>query len=197
MLTKPFLQTAITVVVFLMPPALLAQGSLSLDLADDAARIQYANVANMSADTEFEWDLGLLLTENDTNDDTGKLITATARSVGDTGVTDHEVTAALGVRAFWLHADEFDAQALAIGGEFSARLQGMDRLVFSGYGYYAPSILSFSDADEVFEIGLQAGYQVLRNGDVFLGYRRVTVDSDEKGGATLDVGFHIGLKFDL
>lgn len=177
-------------------PTSYAQGSLLLDLAHDAARVQYASTAAMSADAEFEWDLGLMLIEKNGGDST--LFTGTMRSVGDIGVANpnHQVTAALGVRAFWLHGDGFDGQALGVGGELSARFDGIDRLVFAGYGYFAPQVLSFGDADELFEFGARAGYQVLRNGEVFVGYRRVVVDVSGSD-VTADVGFHLGMKFDF
>jgi hypothetical protein len=170
--------------------------SLSLDLSDDAVRLQYASTVSMSADSEFEWDAGFLLVEGDNGDSDRKLFTGTLRSVGDAGVANHQVNAALGLRASWLNGRGFDAQALGVGGEVSARLQGMDRLVFAGYGYYAPKILSFGDAEEFFEFGASAGYQVLRNGEVFLGYRRVTFDPKQAAGTvTADTGFHVGIKF--
>lgn len=169
-------------------------GSLALDLSNDSVRVQYTSTATMSADSEFEWDAGFLLIENDSTADR-KLFTGTIRSVGDAGVADHQVTAALGLRASWLNGDGFDAQALGVGGEISARFQGIDRLVFSGYGYYAPKVLAFGDADEFFEFGARAGYQVLRNGDVYVGYRRVTFEPTGGSSVTADTGFHLGMKF--
>lgn len=178
-----------------MAPA-YASGSLALDLSDDAVRVQYASTVSMSADSEFEWDAGFLLVEGDTGEGDRKLFTGTIRSVGDAGVAEHQVNAALGLRASWLNGRGFDAQALGVGGEISARFQGMDRLVFSGYGYYAPKVLSFGDADDFFEFGARAGYQVLRNGEVYLGYRRVAFDPKMSGGSvTADTGFHVGMKF--
>lgn len=172
-----------------------AEGFLALDLASKSARIQYASTATMSADSEFEWDAGFLLVEGDNGTADRKLVTGTIRSVGDAGVANHQVKAALGVRASWLNGSGFDAQALAVGGEVSARLQGMDRLVFSGYGYYAPQVLSFGDADAFLEWGASAGYQVLRNGEVYLGYRQVKFEPTQGSSVTADTGYHIGMKF--
>lgn len=189
------ISSATLVAASLVAPA-YASGSLSLDLSDDAVRVQYASTVSMSADSEFEWDAGFLMVEGEGGSSDRKLFTGTIRSVGDAGVAEHQVNAALGMRAAWLNGSGFDAQALAVGGEVSARFQGMDRLVFAGYGYYAPKVLSFGDADDFFEFGARAGYQVLRNGEVYLGYRRVTFEPKLGGGSvTADTGFHLGMKF--
>lgn len=172
-----------------------AGGTVGLDLSSDAVRLQVSNVANMSADTEVEWDAGFLRVEADNGGPSRSLVTGTLRSVGDAGIAHHQVNAALGVRAFWLNGGGFDAQALGVGGELSARLQGMDRLVFSGYAYYAPQIISFGDAEAFLEWGGNVGYQVLRNGEVFLGFRQVKVEPTQGPDLTMDTGFHLGMRF--
>lgn len=174
-----------------------AEGFLALDLSDDTARLQYSNTASMSADSEFEWDAGFLLIEGDNGASDRKLFTGTIRSVGDAGVANHQVNAALGLRGSWLNGDGFDAQAVSVGGEVSARFQGIDRLVFSGYGYYAPKVLSFGDADAFLEWGARLGYQVLRNGEVFVGYRQVKLETDLGIDVTADTGYNLGIKFAL
>jgi|GEM_PF-731455 len=175
--------------------AALADGKVGLDLSSEALRVQVSNTANMSADAEVDWDAGFLRVESDNGGPTRSLITATVRSVGDAGVARHQVDAALGVRAFWLNGGGFDAQALGVGGALTARLDGMDRLVFSSYAYYAPQIISFGDADAFLEWGGDVAYQVLRTGEVYLGYRQVKVDPKQGADVTVDTGFHLGMRF--
>lgn len=179
----------------LLATAAQADGKVGLDLSSEAVRIQVSNTANMSAESEVDWDAGFLRVESDNGGPTRSLITATVRSVGDAGVARHQVDAALGVRAFWLHGGGFDAQALGVGGALSARLDGMDRLVFTTYAYYAPQIISFGDADAFLEWGGDAAYQVLRTGEVYLGYRQVKVDPKQGSDLTVDTGFHLGMRF--
>lgn len=190
-----FIKTTSLLLAGLFVAGTAAAGSIALDLSSDAVRLQLSNVANMSADTEVEWDVGFLRVEADNGGPSRSLITGTLRSVGDAGIAHHQVNAALGVRAFWLNGDGFDAQALGVGGALSARLQGMDRLVFSGYAYYAPQIISFGDADAFLEWGGNLAYQVLRNGEVFLGYRQVKVEPKQSSDITIDTGFHLGMRF--
>lgn len=175
--------------------AALADGKVGLDLSSEALRVQVSNTANMSVDAEVDWDAGFLRVESDNGGPTRSLITATVRSVGDAGVARHQVDAALGVRAFWLNGGGFDAQALGVGGALTARLDGMDRLVFSSYAYYAPQIISFGDADAFLEWGGDVAYQVLRTGEVYLGYRQVKVDPKQGADVTVDTGFHLGMRF--
>lgn len=171
--------------------------SLSIDLASDAVRIQYGSTVSMSADSEFEWDAGFLLVEGDNGESDRKLVTGTVRSIGDAGIAEHQVSAALGARAFWLNGEGFDAQAVGVGGEVSARLSGMDRIVFNGYAYYAPQILSFGDADAFLEWGGRAGYQVIRNGEVYVGYRQVKIEPTQGPDVTADTGFNLGMRFEF
>lgn len=180
-----------------MASAAQAGGFVALDLSDDTARLQYSSTASMSADSEFEWDAGFLQIEGDNGASDRKLFTATMRSVGDAGVANHQVNAALGLRGSWLTSSGFDAQALSVGGEVKARFQGIDRLVFSGYGYYAPKVLSFGDADAFLEWGARLGYQVLRNGEVFVGYRQVKFETSLGNDVTADTGYNVGIKFSL
>lgn len=172
-----------------------AAGKVGLDLSSDSVRLQVSNTANMTADSEVDWDAGFLRVESDNSGPSRSLITGTIRSVGDVGAARHQVDAALGVRAFWLHGDSFDAQALGIGGSLTARLDGMDRLLFTGYVYYAPQIVSFGDADEFLEWGGDVAYQVLRTGEVYLGYRQVKIDPQQGADLTIDTGFHLGMRF--
>lgn len=188
-------KSALLLTSLMMAGAASAAGTVGLDLSSDAVRVQLSNVANMSADTEVEWDAGFLRIEADNGGPSRSLITGTLRSVGDAGIANHQVNAALGVRAFWLNGGGFDAQALGVGGSLSARLQGMDRLVFSGYAYYAPQIISFGDAEAFLECGGNVAYQVLRNGEVFLGYRQVKVEPKQSSDVTIDTGFHLGMRF--
>jgi hypothetical protein len=55
-------------------------------------------------------------------------------------------------------------------------------------------VLSFGDSDEFYEVEAWAGYSVLRDGEVYLGWRRIKTDFDDDGDTMIDTGFHVGLR---
>lgn len=54
-------------------------------------------------------------------------------------------------------------------------------LVLSGYFDYAPSVLSFKDADEYMEKRLEFGVQIVEQANIFVGYRDIDTDFDVIG----------------
>lgn len=117
---------------------------------------------------------------------------------GDTGSEELKVTAGLGLRAQYVDVESDQGGGVAVGGEVHARIPGLERLDFSGYGYYQPNILALGDVDEQTEWGLSAGYEVIRGGSVYVGYRELRADIG--GGndmTTLDDGFHVGLRLNF
>ncbi len=56
-------------------------------------------------------------------------------------------------------------------------------VILSGRLAYAPSVLSFKDADRYFEGRAELGLQIVEQGTLFIGYRKITTDfEDNRGG---------------
>ena len=108
--------------------------------------------------------------------------------------------AGLGVRLVHTRTDPstFDGTALAVGGFARYTLPDADRFNIGGYGYYAPDVTSFGDQTEYYEVGARLGYSVLRDGDVYLGLRRIEAKYKGFGRFTFDSGLHAGfeIRFD-
>ena len=60
--------------------------------------------------------------------------------------------------------------------------------------YYAPSVLSFSDADSYFETRISYDIEVIDNGKITLGYRKMDTNYDA-GDFTYNDSWYAGFKF--
>ena len=116
---------------------------------------------------------------------------------GDAGARDANVNAGLGGRVFVLNAEDVDGGGLALGGTIDARLPAFNRLGVVAYAYGAPDASLFGDFDGYYEYAVSFDYKVLQTASVYLGWRQLKVDVDGAGTATVDTGFHFGLRLNF
>jgi hypothetical protein len=105
--------------------------------------------------------------------------------------------AALGLRYYYADYDGGSGESgsnLSLGGFVRYKLPQLDRVSVGADLFYAPSVLSFGDSDSLYEVGGRVGYEVIRDANVYLGWRRMKSDFDEDGDVMLDNGFHIGIR---
>ncbi len=62
-----------------------------------------------------------------------------------------------------------------------------------GEAFLAPSITSFTDADRYMEFGARLQVEVIPQARAYLGYRRMSFDTNDYDGLRIDSGFHFGL----
>lgn len=130
------------------------------------------------------------------NQDRGDVVHASFHLVDAASGSGTALQAGLGLRVVYTRTDPsvFSGTALALGGFARYTLPNANRYSVGGYGYYAPDITSFGDQTEYFEIGVRAGYSVIRDGDIYLGLRRIEADYKGTGGFKLDSGLHVGFE---
>jgi hypothetical protein len=87
-----------------------------------------------------------------------------------------------------------DGQVLPLGGFVSYTLPDYNRFAIGGSLYYAPDVLAFGDTNRYFEGNVWGAYSVLRNGQVYLGLRRVEAGFKNSPSVTFDTGIHAGLR---
>ena len=83
--------------------------------------------------------------------------------------------------------------ALALGANFHYVWPSYNRFAIGGEFYYAPNIVSFRNTDRYMEFGVRAGYSILRNAEVYVGYRHISAAFAGTGNLTLDNTFMAGL----
>jgi len=84
--------------------------------------------------------------------------------------------------------------ALAVGGEVTYIPPQYNRIKATAHIWFAPDVLAFDKLDKYQEIGVSVGYNVIRDADVFIGYRNVKVGFKDFGDGTIDTGFHAGIR---
>jgi YfaZ precursor len=113
---------------------------------------------------------------------------------GRTAVGNLPTTAGLGLRALAWEDDRLDGGAVGLGGFATLNIPEAPGLSFTGALHYAPSILSFGDSDDLASLELRANYRVIRNAELFVGYRYLSTDFERGGDLDLDEGLMAGMK---
>jgi hypothetical protein len=170
------------------PGAVFAQGSgLDLSVSGHSVRAAFDSEITLSGlDLSFEG-----MHNNDNGDVAG--VGLGLRANANPGHSP--VTALIGVKAVWLHPDYSgvdNGYALAIGGGIDYVLPQFNRLSFGGRIFWAPNVTSFSNATRYLSGAVRAGYRVLPNGTVYLGYRHMTASFEGTDSLILDNGLNIG-----
>ncbi len=131
------------------------------------------------------------------NQDRGDVISGGIHLVDAASTGADPLQAGMGVRLLYVNPDvsSADGTALALGGFVRYVLPNANRFNIGAHGYYAPDVVAFSDLGEFWELGARVGYNVMRDGDVFIGVRTVNATFDGQGNLKLDSGLHVGFEF--
>jgi len=115
---------------------------------------------------------------------------------GRTALGNLPTTAGLGFRALAWDDDRRrrDGGAVALGGFATVNIPDAPGLSFTGGLHYAPSILSFGDSEDATSLELRGSYRIIRNAEVFLGYRYINTNFEGRGDLNLDEGVMAGMK---
>ncbi len=162
--------------------------ALDINLNNDAIRLGFS--ARLG-DPRYLAGVGWLY-----NEERGDVIHASFHLVDAASSSGSALQAGLGVRLVHTRTDPsvFDGTALALGGFARYTLPNANRYNVAGYGYYAPDITSFGDQSEYYELGVRFGYSVLRDGDVYLGLRRIRAEYNGLTSFKFDSGLHAGFE---
>lgn len=111
-----------------------------------------------------------------------------------TGEAGPNLDAGLGARMQFVDAESAEGGALALGGQVRLKLLQADRLRFNVSLWYGPDASSFGDFDEFTEFSASVGYEVLRDAELYLGYRQIEVGIDKGPDVDLEDGAHVGIR---
>ena len=104
-------------------------------------------------------------------------------------------TAGIGMRGIFWDQSRADGGALGLGGFATVNIPNVPGLSFTGGLHYAPSILSFGDSDDMTSLELRGSYRVIRNAELFAGYRYLNTDIENSSrDVNLDEGVMAGMK---
>ncbi|UZE95181.1 YfaZ family protein [Alkalimarinus alittae] len=159
---------------------------VSLRISDDSVHTQ-VNISPNSSTIDFG--AGYMYHEGSRH-----IINIDMHAKGQTAIGNLPTTVGVGVQATGFDDKQIDGGALGLGGFARLNLPSVPGLSFEGALHYAPSILSFGDADDLTRFKAQVNYRVIQNADVFLGYHFLNTDLEHSNDVTLDEGIFAGMK---
>lgn len=169
-----------------------AGGSLDLSIANEMVRVAYdatkvGSGLHVSADFLHHTDDGN--------------IGSVGLHVVDVRNEDPDLYIGVGGKLYGFSSDD-DADVsgggVGLGGFFRYRLPGVPEVSVAGYGYYAPPVISFSDADNIFDADVRLQYSLIPTARVYVGYRYTGIKiEDVSDRFELGDGAHVGLRLDF
>ncbi|GAA6133590.1 YfaZ family protein [Oceaniserpentilla sp. 4NH20-0058] len=171
----------------LLSSAVYAGGSLDLSINDETAGLEY-DATRMGSPMHIS--AGFLYHEED-----GELITFGLNAVD---VRDSKSSLRIGVggKVYGYFNDAGDGGALAVGGFVRYAPPELNGLGFAGHAYYAPSVLSFSDTENMVDVSARVEYMLLPTAMVYLGYRFIEANEDALDIEVANNG-HFGLRINF
>jgi len=177
----------------------------------------YANSGEISLnDSSFklqvDWSLGNNGIETEAailhHEDRGDVASFAAMKFGNAG--NEGLEAGIGVKLAYVDPDyspevviaifpppDFSSPsgaAVALGGKVRYVPAEYNRLNVGAYAWFSPDVLTLDKLDKYQELGVYVGYNVIRDADLFVGYRNVKAGFKSYPDITLDSGLHIGMR---
>jgi hypothetical protein len=159
---------------------------VDLSLTNESVRGQF-NARNTSSELQFG--AGYTYHEGSRH-----ILNADFYAQGRTAIGNLPATAGIGLRGIGWDDEPVEGGAIMPGGFATLNIPKVPGLSFTGRLHFAPSILSFGDSDYVTSLELRAGYRIIRNADIFAGYRYLNTDLEDAGDINLDKGVVAGMK---
>jgi hypothetical protein len=103
----------------------------------------------------------------------------------------NKIEGGLGGKAFLANVGGTSVVALGLGGQMTF-FPKSSKFGFGGYGYYAPQIVT-SGANNFFEYGIRAEYQMMETASVYLGLHHTKVELSASSSRQIDDGLHFGV----
>jgi hypothetical protein len=161
-------------------------GEIDFSFNSDAFRIFYIHDF---ASKDLQSDFGYLY-----NRDEGWVANASLYLTGLASDGENPLKAGLGGRTGVVNGDGSNESGvpLAVGGYLQYTFPRMDRLHIRGDAYIAPSILTLSDLDKYQDYSFRVGYNIMREADLYLGWRYVEGRFENGSEVKFDDGFNLG-----
>ncbi|MCP5163012.1 MAG: hypothetical protein H6999_04840 [Hahellaceae bacterium] len=114
-------------------------------------------------------------------------------ATGQTAIANLPTTVAIGSKIYYFNDDPIDGTAVTLGGDVRVNIPEAPGLSAELGIHYAPSILSFGDADDMVDTNFQLNYRVIPKADVSAGYHYQVSEIANKH-RTLDEGLFVGVR---
>jgi hypothetical protein len=163
--------------------------SLDINLSDTSVQVRYASVVGGSTMGRTEGSFGFVY-----NEDENFVIDAALLVVDVAGSKTPGLEIGVGPKLYYGEGMRGNSFAMGLGGTLRYKFAALPRVNFGVLGFYGPGIVTFGDADSMYEVGAHIGYELLPTADVYIGYRNISFDFD-LGKESVDETGMIGLRF--
>ncbi|HEY5604152.1 MAG TPA: YfaZ family outer membrane protein [Gammaproteobacteria bacterium] len=166
--------------------------SLDFNLSSESAQLKYATLLGGTNYGRTEMGFGFLYHE-----DKNYLGEISLLVIDEAGSKSPGLEVGAGMKFFFGDADKPDISlsALALGGQLRYRHASVPRIIYSATLFYAPGIVSFQDADQVYELGATIEYEIIPTANVYIGYRLIEAEIKNRDDVEFDDNAIIGLRF--
>ena len=161
-----------------------------LALSKDSAAIDILNDSSMFGSGGAELSIGGLYNEvDDIEAHLGLLVRGVPAG-------EQPFSFGLGGRLYFTSLDELDASvgALALGVGASYLIPGNIPMAIGGDVYFAPSITTYGDGEDLLDLKIRFEADVLPTATAFIGYRNVVVSIEDGPSYDVDENVHLGIR---
>ncbi len=165
-----------------------------IKLANKMAEFTYLTESSTFGYGGADIGFGVLFTENDNYQIHGQLM-ITGNPAGNSKAFQFGIGGKLMMVS--LDAANDEAGAVAIAGQFRYIIASSTPIAFVAGIAYAPSITSFSGAENYSEYSAAIELEVTPSARAYLGYRKMEYEFESGTKFELDQGAHVGIKFEF
>lgn len=166
----------------------LFANELDLRISDDSL---HGNYSVNNRDAKVMFGLGYFYKNSDSS---VNVINTDLHAKGQTALGNLPTTIGIGIQGNIFKEGEFKGSAIGVGGSVRVNIPETPGISIETALHYAPSVLSFSDADEFRRARLQLNYRIIENADISFGYHYLNAGVENGKNHTLESGVFLGMK---
>ncbi len=169
--------------------SLRASGELDINLSDDSVRVRYGQDLPSGSQGQKQYGVGVLY-----NTDDNTMVDLWFQITDEAGSKAPGLDLSVGPKAYFGSTKTQEYLAFALGGALIYRPLDANRMLLTAEGYIAPNIVTFLDANNLWEVNLRLGYEVLPTAVVYISYRQIRANFERvENEEVVDRGGQLGL----
>lgn len=166
--------------------------TLKIQLGSDMARLIYATESLGQNFGRLEIEGGYLYADSNAVNSSDFLLHLGAQVRGES--LDVPLIVAIGARAYYGEASNFDIAGLGISGEALLMPDSWNGFGIGAFVFVSPSVVAFQDAEGLDEYGLTLNFQITSQATVVAGIQKIEADIENVGNRTIDDSAFIGIE---
>lgn len=171
--------------------ATAAAQEVKVSLSEESAQFKYGMFVSGDNFGRSNFDMGFLY-----NRDDSYVTEVGLQVIGEAGSKVPGLMMGIGGKVYGASVPGAEGLALAIGGQARLAIPNYSRAALRADIFYAPTIVSFLEAERFVEAGLGAEYEVLQDSaSAFLEYRKFSMKIDGNNKTVdVDEGIRLGIR---